>query len=65
MNDKFQNTAIIMIGCEGLNNTKTAEALIKRGAKVYIGWNGDVSASHRNKATTQLLTHLTQNQTVR
>ena len=59
INGKFSNTTIIMMGCEGLNNTKMAEAFIEKGAKAYIGWNGMVSASHTDQATTQLLKHLT------
>jgi len=58
MNGKFQNTLIIMMGCEGLTNTKMAEALREKGAKAYISWNGSVSANHTDQATTQLLQHL-------
>jgi hypothetical protein len=53
MNGKFQNTIIIMMGCEGLDNTLMAEAFVEKGAKVYIGWNQPVSASHTDTATTQ------------
>jgi hypothetical protein len=43
-----------------------AEAFIEKGAKVYISWNGSVSASHRDQATTQLLKHLiTEKQTIK
>jgi hypothetical protein len=72
MNGKFQNTTIVMMGCEGLRNTvekdaiAMAEALIKKGAKVYIGWSGDVSATHTDRATIQLLNHLiTEKQTIK
>jgi hypothetical protein len=58
MKGTFQNTIIIMMGCEGLNNTKMAEAFIQKGAKAYIGWKGAVSASHTDQATTRLLQHL-------
>jgi len=58
MNGRFRNTTVIMMGCEGLNNTKMAEAFIQKGAKAYIGWKGAVSASHTDKATTRLLQHL-------
>jgi len=58
MSGRFQDTAIIMMGCEGLNNTKMAEAFIQKGAKVYIGWRGAVSASRTDQATAQLLQHL-------
>jgi hypothetical protein len=61
----FKNTIIIMMGCEGLNNTKMAEAFIEKGAKAYIGWRGSVSASHTDTATISLLQHLiTEKQTI-
>jgi len=55
MKGTFQNTVIIMMGCEGLNNTKMAEAFIQKGAKAYIGWKGSVLASHTDSATIHLL----------
>jgi len=55
---KFPNSIIVMMGCEGLNNTKMAEAFVEKGAKVYISWNQQVSASHTDLATTHLLQHL-------
>jgi hypothetical protein len=65
MKGTLQNTIIIMMGCEGLNNTKMAEAFIQKGAKAYIGWKGAVSASHTDTATTRLLQHLiTEKQTI-
>lgn len=57
MNGKFQNTIIIMMGCEGLDNTLMAEAFVEKGAKVYISWNQPVSASRTDTATTHLLQH--------
>jgi len=57
MKGKFPNTIIIMMGCEGLDNPLMAEALVEKGAKVYISWNQPVSASHTDTATTQLLQH--------
>jgi hypothetical protein len=47
-----------MMGCEGLNNTRMAEAFIEKGAKVYIGWTSSVSASYTDQATAHLLQHL-------
>lgn len=65
-NGKFQNTLIIMMGCEGLNNTKMAEAFIEKGAKAYISWKGSVSASHTDQAAIHLLQHyLTEKQTIK
>jgi len=58
MKGTFQNTIVIMMGCEGLNNTKMAEAFIQKGAKAYIGWTNSVQARHTDQATTRLLQHL-------
>lgn len=52
------NTFVIMMGCEGLCNPSMATAFWNEGAKVYIGWNGSVSASHTDHATTCLLRNL-------
>lgn len=65
MEGRVQNSIIVMMGCEGLANTKMAEAFIARGAKAYISWSQSVSASHTDQATIYLLTHLlTEKQTI-
>jgi len=62
---RFQDTIIVMMGCEGLNNTKMAEAFMEKGATAYISWSQDVLASHTDQATIYLLTHLlTEKQTI-
>jgi len=62
---RFQNTIIVMMGCEGLTNTKMAEAFVEKGAKAYISWSDSVSASHTDQATIYLLQHLvTEKQTI-
>jgi hypothetical protein len=54
-----------MMGCDGLTNTKMAEAFIERGAMAYIGWTGPVSADHTDTATQQLMKHLiSENKTI-
>jgi hypothetical protein len=53
----FKNTTIIMMGCTGIKKSM-ASAFLEKGAKVYIGWNGLVSANHTDAATLQLLKHL-------
>lgn len=58
MRGTFNNTTVIMMGCDGLKYQTMAEAFIQKGAKVYIGWSGGVSASHTDLATAQLLKHL-------
>jgi hypothetical protein len=66
MKGTFQNTLVIMMGCEGLTNTLMAEAFREKGAVAYISWSGSVSTSRTDQATTQLLQHLvTEGQTIR
>jgi len=72
MKGNFQNATIIMMGCNGLTELlypypvplPMPQAFIEKGAKVYIGWDLAISAGHTDKATVQLLTYLTQNQTI-
>jgi hypothetical protein len=58
MKGKFQNTTVIMMGCQGLTSTDMAKAFIEKGAKAYISWSGSVSVSHTDQATITLLQHL-------
>lgn len=63
MKGEFENTTIIMMGCQGLGYdgqayTDMAKAFVKKGAKVYISWNGLVSINHTDQATTRLLKSL-------
>lgn len=63
MKGEFKDAVIIMMGCEGIGYegvtyTDMAEAFIKKGAKVYISWDGPVSINHTDKATVQLLQSL-------
>jgi hypothetical protein len=55
---RFDDTTIIMMGCEGLLSERTAEAFIEKGADVYISWDNAVSASHTDAASELLLEHL-------
>jgi hypothetical protein len=57
MNGRFQSTAVLMMGCNGLTYTDMAQAFVEKGAKVYISWNDAVSVSHTDQATTHLLQH--------
>jgi len=74
MKGNFQNTTIIMMGCNGLTELlypypvplPMPQAFIEKGAKVYVGWDLAISADHTDKATIQLLQHLiTERQTIK
>ena len=58
MKGKFQDTVVLMMGCQGFINDRGAEAFTDRGARTFIGWDGLVSAQHTDKATELLLRHL-------
>jgi hypothetical protein len=63
MNGHFENTLIIMMGCEGLYKNSTiclglAEMFVNNGAKAYVGWSTGVSASGSDNAIEQLLQNL-------
>jgi hypothetical protein len=66
MNGRFENTTVILMGCNGLTYQSLGDAFITKGAKVYVSWSGPVSASHTDQATALLLKQLiTQKQTIR
>jgi hypothetical protein len=58
MNGNFSNATIIIMGCEGLKDYSMAEAFYEKGAKVYMGWDGPVTADHTDTTTIHLLKHL-------
>lgn len=55
MKGRFDDTMVIMMGCEGLSTDRTAQAFIDKGASAFISWTRFVSASHTDAATERLL----------
>lgn len=55
MRGNFDDTTIIMMGCDGLKTDITAEAFVQKGAKAFVSWSGPVSATHTDAATERLL----------
>jgi hypothetical protein len=49
------NCVIVLMGCNSLNTTSMAKALVGRGAKVVIGWTGWVEANYTDTFTIKLL----------
>lgn len=47
---RLNNATIIHMGCEGLEQTNMAKAFVEKGAKVFVGWTGDVNAYHSDAA---------------
>ncbi|MCW4034525.1 MAG: hypothetical protein NWF03_04095 [Candidatus Bathyarchaeota archaeon] len=58
MAEKFCNTTVIVMGCDGACDLKMATEFFNQGAKAYIAWNGLVIPSHSSKATLQLVENL-------
>jgi hypothetical protein len=58
MNGNFDNTIIVMMGCQTLMTPSMAEAFIEKGAKICIGWTGPVSVEHADNSIIALLKHL-------
>lgn len=70
MQGSFDNTVIVMMGCNGLDkydrSKTTVQAFIRKGAKVVIGWDEAVGVEQTDIATNRLLNHLLiENQTIK
>lgn len=59
MKGHFDDTLIIIGGCQSLGTTDLAQAFIDRGAAAVIGWNEWVDLSHNDQAILHLLRSLT------
>lgn len=57
-NGEFNNTVVILMGCNGIAYEGMAQAFIDKGASIYISWNRKVLPQHTDKATLLLLQHL-------
>ena len=54
----FDNSTIILDSCYGFYSQAPlvmADTLIRKGAKEFIGWNGEVQAEHTDRAVIELL----------
>jgi hypothetical protein len=55
MKGGFSDCFIVLMGCNSLNQTSMAEALVGRGAKVVVGWTGNVTLSDTDTCVLGLL----------
>lgn len=60
---KFNNTAIIMMGCSCLFIDDLAQAFIAKGASVYLAWGATVGLGYVDEATIYLMKQLCQEKT--
>lgn len=59
MKGQFEDGSfIILMGCNSLNYTSMAKALVGKGAKVVVGWTNWVDANYTDTITLQLLHYL-------
>ena len=58
MEGRFNDTLIVMMGCDGLRAQRTAQAFLDKGAQAFVSWTQPVSASHTDAATQRLLERL-------
>ena len=58
MQGRFDNTTIVMMGCDGLRSQRTAQAFLDKGADAFVSWSQPVSASHTDATTERLLENL-------
>lgn len=59
---RFNNTAIIMMGCDALHFEDMAQAFIQKGASTYIAWDASVILDYVDSATPVLLEKLCSDQ---
>jgi hypothetical protein len=59
MKGRFDDTLIIIGGCQSLGTPDLAQALLDRGASAVVGWNEWVDLSHNDQALLYLLRVLT------
>jgi hypothetical protein len=55
MEGSFSDTAIMMMGCDGLHFQDMAQAFIEKGASTYIGWDASVGLNYVDYATPTLI----------
>ena len=55
MEGRFQDTLVVMMGCEGLHFSDLGQAFLDSGASAYVSWDTLVSLSHSDAATMGLL----------
>ncbi|MFC1969327.1 hypothetical protein ACFLVF_02425 [Chloroflexota bacterium] len=58
MKGQFNDTAIIMMGCDGLYYEDLAQAFIDKGASTYIAWNASVVLDYVDSSTPVLMENL-------
>jgi len=58
MQGKFNQTTVIMMGCNTLKKDDLARAFIEKGASAYAGWDSEVDLSYDQRVMLRLLDSL-------
>jgi len=58
MKERFNNTAIIMMGCSCFHFEDLAKAFIQKGASTYLAWDASVGLNYVDDATAALVEKL-------
>jgi hypothetical protein len=58
MEGKFEDSTVILMGCDGVRSDTMAKAFIYEGAKAFVSWTKEIQASYTDAVTESLLKHL-------
>jgi hypothetical protein len=58
MEERFEDTVLIMMGCSCAHFEDLAAAFVLRGSSSYLGWDSSVGLGYVDRATVDLITNL-------
>ena len=58
MEGNFEDSTVILMGCDGVRSDTMAKGFIYKGAETFISWTKPISASYTDAVTESLLKHL-------
>lgn len=58
MEGKFEDSTVILMGCDGVRSDTMAKAFIYKGTEAFISWTKPILASYTDAVTESLLEHL-------
>lgn len=58
MEGKFEDSTVILMGCDGVRSDTMANAFIYKGANAFVSWTKPILASYTDAVTESLLKHL-------
>jgi len=58
MEGNFEDSTVILMGCDGVRSDTMAKGFIYKGAEAFVSWTKPISASYTDAVTESLLKHL-------